>query len=36
MKEICDQWRKEMREVRIERRILIMAILAMVGVKLYL
>lgn len=35
MKQICDAWQKEMREMRWERRFMIMAIVALVGVKLY-
>lgn len=36
MKEICDQWKREMASVRIERRMMLGAIIALVGVKLYL
>lgn len=36
MKEICQQWQREMKAMRWERRFMIAAIVALVGVKLYL
>lgn len=36
MKDICDEWHREMQEMRLERRLLITAILALLGIKLYL
>lgn len=35
MKEICDQWKREMREMRRERQILIGVLIALIGVKPY-
>lgn len=35
MKEICDDWQKQMREIRIERRILIASVLGELSVLVY-
>lgn len=36
MKEICEEWRREMRAVRWERRFMIATICALVGIKLFM
>lgn len=35
MQEICDQWTKEMRAVRRERRLMILSIVLLAGVRIF-
>lgn len=35
MKEICNQWNKEMKSMRWERRLMIIAIVSLAGVRLF-